>query len=188
MKKAIFIVAILFVAVISTACINNIAVQELNNAAETSMASGDYDAAIKKLEASLDLDCNMYETYYNLGVAYIESRQFSKAVTVLEKSIKLNSKYPESYYSLGIAQESLADELSESNLQDDKVKNSDGIVKTNYSTSLSENDKETMVENYHSAILNYNKYIDMKNSDSKKEELASHIKDIEKVIEKLEYQ
>ena len=76
MKKAIFIVAILFVAVVSTACINNIAVQELNNAAELSMAKGDYDAAIKNLEASLELDCNMYETYYNLGVAYIESPCF----------------------------------------------------------------------------------------------------------------
>ena len=92
MKKAVFIVAILFVAVVSTACINNIAVQELNNAAEISMSKGDYDSAIQKLEACIDLDNNMFETYYNLGVAYIEARQFNKAIESLEKSIKLNPK------------------------------------------------------------------------------------------------
>ena len=142
MKKAIFIVAILFVAVVSTACINNIAVQELNNAAELSMAKGDYDAAIKNLEASLELDCNMYETYYNLGVAYIESRQFAKAIDVLEKSIKLNSKYPENYYSLAIAQESLADEMSDVNNHDD-IKDTN-IVKANY--TVSDEEKNLMVE------------------------------------------
>lgn len=183
MKKAIFIVAILFVAVVSTACINNIAVQELNNAAALSMEKGDYDAAIKNLEASLELDCNMYETYYNLGVAYIESRQFEKAIDVLEKSIKLNSKYPESYYSLAIAQESLADEVSDVNNHDD-IKDSN-IVKTNY--VVTDKEKNLMVKKYQSAITNYNKYIDMSTSDSKKEELVSHIKDIEKVLEKLEY-
>lgn len=183
MKKALFIVAILFVAVVSTACINNIAVQELNNAAEVAMAKGDYDDAIKKLEASLDLDCNMYETYYNLGVAYIESRQFAKAVDVLEKSIKLNSKYPENYYSLAIAQESLADEMSDVNHHD--TINDTNIVNANY--VVSDKEKDLMVENYQSAINNYNKYIDMGPSDSKKEELLSHIKDIEKVLSKLEY-
>ena len=187
MKKTIFIVAILFVAVLSTACINNIAVQELNNAAEVSMAKGDYDDAIKKLEASLDLDCNMYETYYNLGVAYIESRQFSKAIEVLEKSIKLNSKYPENYYSLAIAQEAFADEMSDSKTHDEELDNANGIVKTNYSTNLSDVEKNNMIDNYHSAIANYNKYIDMNCSDTKKEELISHIKDIEKVLNKLEY-
>lgn len=187
MKKAIFIVAILFVAVISTACINNIAVQELNNAAEVAMTKGDYDDAIKKLEASLDLDCNMYETYYNLGVAYIEARQFDKAINALEKSIKLNSKYPENYYSLAIAQEAFADEMSDTKIKEDSIKNANGILKTNYANNLSDEEKNIMVNNYHSAIANYTKYIDMSYSDSKKEELLSHIKDIEKVLDKLEY-
>lgn len=186
MKKTIFIVAILFVAVISTACINNIAVQELNNAAENSMANGNYDDAIKKLEASLDLDCNIYETYYNLGVAYIESNQYTKAINVLEKAIKLNSKYPENYYSLAIAEEAYADEMSGAKTNNDTVNNSNGIVKTNYSNNLSENDKTLMINNYHSAIENYNKYLNMCSSDSKKDELVSHIKDIEKVLDKLE--
>lgn len=185
MKKAIFIVAILFVAVISTACINNIAVQELNNAAEVSMSKGDFDGAIEKLEASLDLDCNVYQTYYNLGVAYIESRQFAKAISALEKSIKLNSKYPESYYSLAIAQEAFADEFS-----DTKSENSNnlsiGIVNSS-SEGLSVSDRDTMINNYNLAISNYNKYISLCSSDIKKEEISAHIKDIENVLKKLEY-
>jgi len=41
MKKALMIVTFLAVAVISTACINNIAVQELNNKAAEYMQKGD---------------------------------------------------------------------------------------------------------------------------------------------------
>ena len=95
MKKAIFIVTILFVAVISTACINNIAVQELNNAAKSYMDKGDYNAAIERLESSLELDGTVYETYYNLGVAYVEAKKYNKAVETLSKAINLNSKYAE---------------------------------------------------------------------------------------------
>lgn len=186
MKKAVFIVAILFVAVVSTACINNVAVQELNNAAEVSMSRGDYDSAIQKLEASLDLDSNIFETYYNLGIAYIEARQYSKAVDALEKSIKLNSKYPNNYYSLAYAKEALADEMFDFDEPQDTI-NTDGIVKAHYSNELSEEDKTVMIENYSSAIENYTKYLNMNIPDSKKEEVTSHIKDIEKVLEKLNY-
>ena len=41
MKKAILIVTVLFIAVISTACINNFAVQELNNKAKIYLENGD---------------------------------------------------------------------------------------------------------------------------------------------------
>lgn len=186
MKKAVFIVAILFVAVVSTACINNIAVQELNNAAEVSMSKGDYDSAIQKLEACLDLDNNMFETYYNLGVAYIESRQFNKAIDALEKSIKLNPKFSNSYYSLAYAQESLADEMSDFDTPQE-LANADGIVKAHYSKELSDEDKNIMIANYNSAIENYIKYTNMNISDTKKEEIELHIKDIEKVLNKLNY-
>lgn len=186
MKKAIFIVAILFIAVVSTACINNAAVQELNNSAESYMEKQDYEAAIKNLEASIELDNTTYETFYNLGVAYIESRQFAKAINALERSIELNPHNPESYYSIAVAQESLADEMSSSDIQYSKNINTKGIVKVNYDSSLSESDKELIVKNYNLSISNYNKFIEMSNSDSKKEELTSHIKGIEKVLRTIE--
>ena len=56
MKKAALIGIILLVAVISTACINNFAVRDLNNKAMNYMAKGDYSQAIERLKSSLDLD------------------------------------------------------------------------------------------------------------------------------------
>ena len=67
MKKVMLILAVLFIAVISTACINNFAVQELNNKAKTFMDQGDYDSAINRLQSSIDLDGTIFETHYNLG-------------------------------------------------------------------------------------------------------------------------
>ena len=67
------------------------------------------------------------------------------------------------------------------------VINTDGIVKAHYSKELSDEDKSVMIANYNSAIENYTKYTNMNISDTKKEEVELHIKDIEKVLEKLNY-
>ena len=97
MKKVLFILTMLCVAVFSTACINNVAVEKLNNAAKIYMEKGDYTSAIQRLESSLELDKTVYQTYYNLGVAYVESKQYQKAIDALTSAINLNSKYADSY-------------------------------------------------------------------------------------------
>lgn len=191
MKKAIFIVTILFVAVISTACINNIAVQELNNAAKSYMDKGDYNAAIERLESSLELDGTVYETYYNLGVAYVEAKKYDKAVETLSKAINLNSKYADSYYTLGVAQEGLVDSYADVN-NNESVKLAsaeDGVANTSENSyqNYSDEVKEKMIEGYLSAITNYRKYSDMSNSAQKTEEINSHIAEMEKVLGKLGY-
>ena len=86
MKKALLIASVLFIAVVSTACINNIAVQELNNKAMEFMQKGDYNAAINRLEASIDLDSTMYETYYNLGIAATNAKLYPKAIEAFENA------------------------------------------------------------------------------------------------------
>ena len=48
MKKALLIASVLFIAVITTACINNIAVQELNN--KVVAAEADLNAEKPKVE------------------------------------------------------------------------------------------------------------------------------------------
>ena len=111
MRKAILVVTVLFIAVISTACINNFAVQELNNKAKVYLDSGDYEAAINRLQASIDLDSTIFETHYNLGIAYIKNKQYKKAIEALSKAIDLNSECADAYYSLAIAQEAYAEEL-----------------------------------------------------------------------------
>ena len=52
MKKTLFIVSVLLVAVVSTACINNFAVRDLNNKAQSYMQQGDYPQAIERLKSS----------------------------------------------------------------------------------------------------------------------------------------
>lgn len=84
MKKALMIASVLFIAVVSTACINNMAVQELNNKAAEYMQKGDYESAMNRLQASLDLDSTMYETYYNLGVAAIKQINMRKLLKLLK--------------------------------------------------------------------------------------------------------
>jgi tetratricopeptide (TPR) repeat protein len=192
MKKAIFIVTILFVAVISTACINNIAVQELNNAAKSYMEKGDYNSAIDRLESSLELDSNVYETYYNLGVAYIEAKQYTKAIDMLDKAKGLNSKYANTYYTLGVAQENYADSISESKYSDDSVAlSSDGESasisgESNYK-NLTDTERELMIQTYLQSIKNYRKYAQMVNSETKTAEITTHISDVEQVLTKLGY-
>jgi len=192
MKKAIFIVTILFIAVISTACINNIAVQELNNTAKSYMEKGDYDAAIDRLESSIELDSNIYETHYNLGVAYIEAKQYQKAIDSLNRALNINPKYSDTYYSLAVAQEGLADSLADNDNSGSNVDvslNSDGSVKSQETSykNYSETVKEKMIEGYLSSIANYRKYSDMINSAQKTEEINSHISEMEKVLGKLGY-
>lgn len=190
MKKAIFIVTILFVAVISTACINNMAVQELNNAAKTYMEKGDYTSAIDRLESSLELDRNIYETHYNLGVAYINAKQYEKAIDELNTAIKLNPKYANTYYTLAVAQETFADSLIdvEQNVKTDEAGNVEAVnsMADTYK-NVPDEVKERMIQDYLISIENYKKYIDMINSAQKTEEVTSHIADMEKVLVKLGY-
>jgi tetratricopeptide (TPR) repeat protein len=189
MKKAIFIVTILFVAVISTACINNMAVQELNNAAKSYMDKGDYESAIDRLESSLELDTNIYETYYNLGVAYISAKQYPKAIDSLNKAIKINSKYANTYYTLAVAQENYADSLVDNDKQELKPDENEQANPENMDIykNVSVAIKEQMIGGYLSSIANYKKYLEMVNSKQREEEISSHISDMEKVLTKLGY-
>ena len=113
MKKALLIASVLFIAVISTACINNIAVQELNNKAAEFMQKGDYESAMNRLEASIDLDSTMYETYYNLGIAATNAKKYDIAIEALENGIKIKPDFSNFYYSLAVAQAELAESLVE---------------------------------------------------------------------------
>ena len=161
MKKALMIASVLLVAVISTACINNIAVQELNNKAAEYMQKGDYESAMNRLQASLDLDSTMYETYYNLGIASINAKKYEKAIEAFEGGIKIKPDFADFYYSLGVAQADLADELVE--VTEDKKE-------------ITEEDKLKAVEFKKSAVENLTKYLELNQTTEDK-------KTIEELIE-----
>ena len=128
MKKALLLLSILFVSVISTACINNFAVQELNSKAKSYLEEGDYKAAIERLKSSVDLDNTIFETHYNLAVAYTQAEDYANAIDSFKKAIELNPEAADSYYSLAVAQENLSVDLKS------------GVVKLNDEGSLYKDD------------------------------------------------
>ncbi len=161
MKKALMIASVLLIAVVSTACINNMAVQELNNKAAEYMQKGDYESAMNRLQASLDLDATMYETYYNLGVAAINAEKFDKAIEALEGGIKVKPDFADFYYSLGIAQNNFAEKLGE--LEEDEKE-------------VSEEDKAKIEELKKSSVENLIKYLEMKPDAEEKSTIDEIIK------------
>ena len=136
MKKALLIASVLFIAVISTACINNIAVQELNNKAAEFMQKGDYESAMNRLQASIDLDSTMYETHYNLGIAATNAKKYDKAIEAFENGIKLKPDFANFYYSLAAAQDSYADELAETDTADEESADDKTSEQTNSVASI----------------------------------------------------
>ena len=101
----------MFISVISTACINNFAVQELNNKAKDFMDKGDYVSAIERLKSSVDLDGSVFETQYNLAVAYTKAEDYSNAIKTYAAAIKLNPDFADAYYSLAVCEENLAKDI-----------------------------------------------------------------------------
>lgn len=191
MKRAILIVTVLFIAVISTACINNFAVQELNNKAKVYLENGDYDAAINRLQSSIDLDSTIFETHYNLGVAYIKNKQYKKAIEALSKALDLNPEYADSYYSLAVAQESYAQELLDANSETSTVTSEDNDdvedvkVDEDIKKMSAEQRKLTAIELYTNAVASYKKYL-LKSNDAKdSEDINNQIKSIEEELSKL---
>lgn len=179
MKKALMIASVLFIAVVSTACINNMAVQELNNKAAEYMQKGDYESAMNRLQASLDLYSTMYETYYNLGVAAINANKYEKAIEALEGGIKIKPDYADFYYSLGLAQTSLADEILENSEKElsEGEKNAE-IVNTEPKKELSDEDKAKVADLKKQAAENLTKYLEMNPNGEDKQTVEELIKEI----------
>ncbi len=183
MKKLTLFLAILFVSVLCSACINNIAIQELNNKAQEFMQKGDIQSAISRLESSVDLDGSVFETRYNLGVAYISAQDFKKARTQLEEAIKIKPDFADSYYSLAVALESDAlkiledDENDETNVEVEVV-DSQGDETDNLK-NISEEDAKYLVNTLNAAVDYYKKYLELKPQSDDRDEVAAQIKYLE---------
>ena len=184
MKRAILIVTILFIAVISTSCINNFAVQDLNN--------GDYESAIDRLEASIDLDSTIYETHYNLGVACIKSEKYDKAIKALTKAIELNPNQGDSYYSLAVAQESYADEILDLNEKNSVQKETEDVDDDSNKMDLTQfkkmdvnQRKVAAMELYTSSLTSYKKYLELTPDAKDAEDVNNQIKSIEEELAEL---
>ena len=165
MKKILFIVTILVLSVFTTACINNLAVQELNNKALEYMKKGDYENAISRLKSSADLDGTIFETQYNLALAYTENEDYPEAIETFEKAVKLRPDAPDAYYSMAVMYENYAKDLYAGNTkqQKDEQENADDEdedvkpAPTNPDGSYKPTDEElTKVKEYYNSSIDTN--------------------------------
>lgn len=187
MKKAFLLVLVLFVSVISTACINNLAVQELNNKAKSYLESGDYENAISRLKSSIDLDNTIFETHYNLGIAYTQAEKYPEAVETLKNALKLRPDFTDAYYSIAVAQENFAKGIIDGTIDvkgvavkaDDKrdsVNDSEEEASSK-PKEISQESKDKVVELFNDAITSYTTYL----------EKGKDIEDKEDVQQKIDY-
>lgn len=186
-KKIFLSFTILFTAVITTACINNFAVQELNNKAKEYLANGDVNNAICRLKSSLDLDSSIFETNYNLAIAYISAENFEEAEKLLTKAIQIKPDFADSYYSLALAQEESAF-MKIKTIEDENKKTvfSNTELPTTGSTTpaVSQEDKEFFTKNVTLAIENYGEYLSRKPDAKDKDKINSRIEQLNDELKK----
>lgn len=193
MKKALLLVSILSISVFSTACINNFAVQELNNKAKTSIEQGDYQSAIERLKSSIDLDDSIFESHYNLAVAYTQAEDYVNAIASYKKAIELKPDFADAYYSIAVAQESLATAIDAGEVEvtddgqfakaasiDTESDNAEeGITVENKLPEAALNAKKGLLND---ASSNYNKYLELAPNAEDADAVNTKIKALEEKI------
>lgn len=187
MKKAFLLASILFISVISTACINNFAVQELNNKAKDFMDKGDYVSAIERLKSSVDLDGSVFETQYNLAVAYTKAEDYSNAIKTYAAAIKLNPDFADAYYSLAVCEENLAKDIISGavKVNDDgtieKVEEIDNEAEA-VKVVLSDRAKEILGKLLNDAISDYGLYQDKSNEPDDRAFVDRKVKELQQLL------
>lgn len=182
MKKALVIASILLVAVVSTACINNIAVRDLNNKAQEYMAKGEYGEAIEHLKSSIDLDSTVFESHYNLGIAYTQNEDYINAEKEFQKSLEIKPNTADVFYSLATAQNNLAADIEQGTVR----LNTDGTLykpkadEVDFSQKYKMNEQEQKyAQDYtQAAIANYQKYLELKPNAKDKDKVQKQIEDL----------
>lgn len=182
MKKVLLIASVLFVAVVSTACINNLAVQDLNNKAKMYADKGDYTQAIERLKSSIDLDPSVFETHYNLAVVYTQAEDYIDAVEEYKKVIGMKPDMADSYYSLATAENNLAVDMMQGRVRMnvDETLYTPKAEDINFEEKIKLTDKEENLikELKESAVQNYEKYLELNPN-------AQDKADVEQQIQKL---
>ncbi|MBD5403331.1 tetratricopeptide repeat protein [bacterium] len=180
MKKVILLATILFVAVASTACINNLAVQDLNNKAQAYMDKGDYPQAIERLKSSIDLDSSIFETHYNLAVAYTKSDDYINAVEEYKKALALKPNSADVYYSLATTENNLAVDMEQGkvrmNVDDSLYTPKAEDMDLDSEPELTENEQQLVEELVDSAVKNYEKYLELNPDAEDREAVEAQIK------------
>jgi len=194
MKKAFLLASILLISVITTACINNFAVQELNNKAKIFMDKGDYTSAIERLKSSVDLDASVFETQYNLAVAYTKAEDYENAIKTYDEASKINPDFADIYYSRAVCEENLAKDIISGELSVDD----EGNITKNTAPKEADEEEDTVVKNSQlsdiakniitkyltSASEDYQIYLDKSQSGEDEKEINNKLEELKTLSEK----
>lgn len=179
MQKLLSILLLLFISVITTACINNFAVQELNNKAKEYLDKGDTQTAICRLKSSLDLDNTVFETHYNLGIAYLNAKEYDNAIKHFDETLNLKPDFPSVYFSKGVTYEEMYSELVDES-SDDEENNKDNSTCQNCQEENKESDiKLSPSELLSKSIENYKLYLENEKDASDYNDVNQKIKELE---------
>lgn len=160
MRKTLLILTIICITFVTTACVNKFAVQELNNKAQEMLKTGNVEGAIARLESSIDLDESVFETHYNLAVAYMQADKYDKALKSLEKVIELNPDFADAYHSTAVCYEEQAYAIISGEADKDKDKAEE--VSEDKAKVLTTEEKAKVCELFGAAVDYYNKYLSKK--------------------------
>ena len=150
--------------------LSNLDVQKLNNKAAEYMQAGEYDKAASRLEAIIDLNPDLPETYYNLGIAYYQMSEYSKATEALSNALIRRPEFADAYYSRALAYEDMAYIALEPDNDTEKKQTS------------AEEDKAAAKEFFENAKSDFENYLKFKQDAKDKADVE---KRIEQIIEKL---
>lgn len=179
MQKLLSILLLLFISVITTACINNFAVQELNNKAKEYLDKGDTQTAICRLKSSLDLDNTIYETHYNLGIAYLNAKEYDNAIKHFDETLELKPNFPSVYFSKGVTYEEMFYEVTDDNDDIDSTKDEKETETNDNDIKLSPNDLLLK------SIENYKLYLENEKEPSDYNDVSQKIKELEDKLSQL---
>ncbi|MBP3925083.1 tetratricopeptide repeat protein [bacterium] len=188
MKKALLLVGVLIISVLTTACINNLAVQELNTKAKNYLDNGDYKNAIERLKSSIDLDNTIFESHYNLAVAYTKNEDYAEAIEAYNNAIKLNPDFADAYYSLAVCEENLALDIISGNVKVnedntfEKASSQEEIVENSEDKKLilTDNSKKAVYDLLTKAAEDYKIYIDKTTDTNSAKQVQDKIGELEK--------
>ena len=159
------------------------------------MEQGDYNAAIERLKSSVDLDDSIFESHYNLAVAYTKTEDYVNAMKSYQKAITIKPEFADSYYSLAVAEENLATDLKSGALvldDDGELKKIEykGTDEEDVSSAgnvvLTDAEKVYIKTLLKDAVKNYNLYLSKTENADDVDEVKKHIASLEEKIDPVE--
>lgn len=179
MKRVVAILTILFASVMCTACLNNFAIQELNNKAREALDVGDVDTAICRLQSSVDLDANIFESRYNLAVALVKAGKYKKAKEQIQAAIELKDNIPEAYFTQGVVLEGVGANIID-NVDEDSAKSANSEEDLNLDVyEMTPEEIQEVVNSFSSANKSYQKYLELAPEASDRAQVEEKIRSLE---------